>query len=116
MFEETGLRPRRWWALETVTLYLDAAQERLVVLPLFAAEVGPDEGVRLSKEHDAFAWLGARAAGKRYLWESQRRALEAVRREVLRGDPLASALEVTERMSKAGARRPRRAAPRRRST
>jgi dATP pyrophosphohydrolase len=116
VLEETGLRPSRWWALETVTLYLDASTDRLAVLPLFAAEVGPDDLVVPSKEHDAHAWLGARAAGERYLWESQRRGLDSVRRGVLRGGRLALALEVTNWLKRTGARRPRRPAPRGRST
>src|SRR5262245_24033344 len=37
--EETGLEPRRWWALETLTLYPDARADEIVALPLFAAEI-----------------------------------------------------------------------------
>ena len=95
--EETGLTPWRWWALETMTLYPDARADTLVALPLFAAEVDARQAVRLSHEHDAAAWLGSREAARRVLWESQRRGLEAVRREVLGSARLASALEVTPR-------------------
>ena len=93
--EETGLEPRRWWALESVSVWFDARANRVHALPLLAAEVGPRERVALSREHDAHRWLGARAAGRGFLWEAQRRALEAVRREVLRGGALARALDVT---------------------
>ena len=94
MFEETGLRPRHLWALETVTTYFDPATDVVRLLPLFAAEVGHRDPVRLSDEHDAFRFLGSRAAGNRFLWEAQRRGLEAVRREVLVRPALARALEV----------------------
>jgi len=90
--EETGLVPLRAWALETVTVYFDAEQDALRVLPLFAAEVAADARVRLSREHDRWQFLGARDAGRRYLWESQRVALAAVRREVLGPRALARAL------------------------
>jgi dihydroneopterin triphosphate diphosphatase len=111
--EETGLVPRRWWALETVTVYFDARADVVRALPLFAAEVGPREAVRLSAEHTDSAWRPAAAAGRRYLWEAQRAALAAVKREVLRGGPLARALECTDLIA---APRPRRArAPRPRS-
>jgi 8-oxo-dGTP pyrophosphatase MutT (NUDIX family) len=113
VLEETGLRPARWWSLETVTLYVEAASGRLVVLPLFAAEVGAAEAVARSGEHDAHAWLGARAAGRRFVWESQRRGLAAVRNEVLRPGPLADALEVTEAAKSGIARRPARGSRRR---
>ena len=94
LLEETGLRPRRMWVLETVTTYFDPGADRMRVLPLFAAEIGRNDVVVLSREHDAFRFLGLRAAGHRFLWESQRRGLEAVRREVLTRPSLARALEV----------------------
>ncbi len=103
--EETGLEPRRWWALESVSLYFDAASDAVVALPLFAAEVGPRDAVRRSREHDAHAFLPARAARARFLWKAQRRALGAVGREVLRGGRLAAALEVTSREAVRTARR-----------
>ena len=93
--EETGLTPKRWWALETATLYVDAQTGELVVLPLFAAEVERAARVRLSQEHEAASWVSAREAARRVLWETQRRGLEAVRREVLGSSRLAKALEVT---------------------
>ena len=97
LLEETGLRPRRMWILETVTTYFDAEADRVRMLPLFVAEIGRKDVVVLSREHDAYRFLGARAAGNRYLWESQRRGLEAVRREVLERPALARALEVQRR-------------------
>jgi hypothetical protein len=69
-------------------------------MAMFAAEIGPRDGITLSREHEASAFLGAAAAGRRFLWEAQRRGLETVRREVLRGGPLARALEVTHRMKR----------------
>jgi 8-oxo-dGTP pyrophosphatase MutT (NUDIX family) len=110
--EETGLAPRRWWALETVTVYFDPAADVVHALPLFAAEVDARTAVRLSREHTGMAWLPARAAGARFVWEAQRTGLAAVRREVLRGGRLAAALECTARArgSTAAARRPRRRA------
>jgi hypothetical protein len=62
---------------------------------LFAAEVSRADEVRISREHDAWAFLPAREAAPRFLWEAQRRALADIRRQVLRGGPLAAALELT---------------------
>lgn len=102
--EETGLVPRRWWALETLTAFFEPGTDSILLLPLFAAEVGPGAAVRLSREHDRYRFLSAREAGRRYLWAAQRRALDAVRAEVLGGGALARALEVT---ALASPRRPR---------
>jgi dATP pyrophosphohydrolase len=109
--EETGIAPRRWWTLETVTLYFDVGADAAVTLPLFAAEIGAREALRLSDEHDAFRFVSAREAGRLFLWESQRRGLEAVRREVLRGGALARALDVTDRTGGPRARPRRRSNP-----
>ena len=97
-FEETGLRPRRWWALEGVGLYFDAPAGRARVMAMFAAEVRAGDRVKLSREHTDSAFLAPAAAGRRFLWEAQRRGLESVRREVLRGGALARALDVTREM------------------
>lgn len=93
--EETGLEPRRWWALETPTLLYDAGRDVVEVLPLFVAEVRPRDAVRLSSEHDAHAFVSAREAGRRYLWDAQRQALAAARRQILERADLAAALEIT---------------------
>jgi dATP pyrophosphohydrolase len=98
--EETGLSPRRWWALEGVGIYFHPPAGRARVMAMFAAEVGAAERVTLSREHTGCAFLGAAAAGRRFLWEAQRRGLESVGREVLRGGPLARALEVTKMMKR----------------
>ena len=93
--EETGLLPRRWWALETTTVFPDPGSDTLIVLPLFAAEVEPRVSVVLSGEHDAHRWAPARTASRLVLWEAQRHGIEAVARQVLRGGPLADALEIS---------------------
>ncbi len=105
--EETGLSPGRWWALEAPTMYWDASADEVFALPLFAAEASPEDAVRLSPEHDAWAYLTAREAGRRFLWEAQRRALEDVRRQVLGGGPLARALELTRPAGRSGPSRAR---------
>jgi dATP pyrophosphohydrolase len=92
--EETGLSPRSWWALESPVLFFDPVADAIEALPLFAAEIDARDQVLLSKEHDDLAFLTPTAAGRRFLWEAQRRGLEAVRREVLGPTALSRALSV----------------------
>lgn len=114
--EESGLAPLRWWALEAPTIFYDASRNRMRSYPRFVAEVAPDAPVRLSGEHVDWAFLPAAAAGRCYLWESQRQGLEDAKRQVLRGGPLAAALEVTELLAPpADRRRVSRRATRRRA-
>lgn len=91
VLEETGLRPKHWWALETPTVFYDLNGDRVVALPVFAAEVAARARVTLSSEHDAWEFLPAKAAGLRWLWNTQREALDRVREEVLRGGRIARA-------------------------
>jgi dATP pyrophosphohydrolase len=113
--EETGMVPTRWWALKHVTVYYDAALDTLVALPVFVAEVDADAPVRLSEEHDAWRFVTLEVAGRRVLWESQRRALTALRDEVLRDATRASHIEWTTEARRVSRRLNLRPARRRRS-
>ena len=94
MREETGLVPRRWWRLEAPALLFDESRGGVSALPRFVAEAPAGARVIRSAEHDAHAFLTPAAAGRRFLWDSQRAALEEMRRQILRGGPLARALEL----------------------
>jgi dihydroneopterin triphosphate diphosphatase len=94
VWEETGLTPRRWWLLETPLLLLGRGSGRVSIVPRFAAEVAAGSRVRLSAEHDASAFLTIGQAARRFLWDSQRTALEDLERQILRGGVHAAALEV----------------------
>ena len=83
-----------------------SANERFVAMPLYAAEATPDAEVRLSREHDAFRWRTPRAAGASFAWETQRRALAALGREVLRGRS-AHRLERSALLAELRGRKPR---------
>jgi dATP pyrophosphohydrolase len=97
--EETGLTPVRWWALEQLTIYYEPAKDAVHAVPLFAAEVAWADPVHLSHEHDRYAFLPQAAAARRVLWHTQRRALRAVREEVLAGGAGAAARDVTDRIA-----------------
>jgi dATP pyrophosphohydrolase len=90
--EETGIAPKKWWRLEEVALFFDARHDSFQLVPRFAAEIAADEVVHISEEHDAWAFLSAAVATRRYLWASQRRALAVVRMEIVPGGATARAL------------------------
>lgn len=95
--EETGLEPVRWWRLEQPTVFYDPRSDTITLLPVFAAQLDARARITLSREHDRVAALGARTAGRRYLWDTQRAALAAIGRQILRGGALARALEIPTR-------------------
>jgi 8-oxo-dGTP pyrophosphatase MutT (NUDIX family) len=92
--EETGLRARRLWRLETAIALFDPGRDAVQVVIRFAAEIGAGEPVRLSREHTAHRFLPARAAAQRFLWDTQRDGLAAVGRQVIRGGRRSRALEI----------------------
>lgn len=98
VLEETGLTPLRWWALEHLATFYDPANDHIRMVPVFAAEVAWTDPVRLSDEHDRYAFVTLAEARRRVLWSTQRQAIAALRDEVLSGSAGGSAREVTARM------------------
>jgi 8-oxo-dGTP pyrophosphatase MutT (NUDIX family) len=76
--EETGLTPDRFYNLSRIEGFYQHKSDELVIIPAFAAFVAADTLPLLSREHDAFVWLGPRDAAKRFAWPRERRALEDV--------------------------------------
>ena len=97
--EETGLTPLRLWALEHIATFYEPAQDRIRVVPVFAAEVAWTDPVYLSDEHDRYAFLSPAAARRRVLWATQRRAIAALLEEVASGSAGGAAREVTARIA-----------------
>jgi 8-oxo-dGTP pyrophosphatase MutT (NUDIX family) len=89
--EETGLTPVRLYNLSRVELFYQHRSDEVALVPVFAAFVAPDAGVRLGTEHDSFEWLSLAAARKRYAWPRERRALDDI--EVLLAQGNAGAVE-----------------------
>jgi len=95
--EETGLTPRRWWALESPTLVFDAMEDCARVLPVFAAEIPAGAKIRLSREHDASRYCSARWAAALVLWDAQRSAIAALESQLFERPRLAAALAIGPR-------------------
>jgi dATP pyrophosphohydrolase len=98
VLEETGLRPIRWWALEHLACFYDPARDAVRAVPVFAAEVAWTDTIQLSSEHDRYEFVSPATASKRVLWGTQRRAIAAVREEVLRRGA-SHAREITDRVA-----------------
>jgi dATP pyrophosphohydrolase len=116
VLEETGLMPIRWWALEHPTSFYDPARDAVRIVPVFAAEIAWTDTVTLSREHDRYAFASPAEASRRVLWGTQRRAIAAVREEILAGGTGADAREITERIAGLRLERPKPPARRRAGT
>ena len=78
MEEETGLSPDRLYNLSRVETFYQHRLDEVALVPVFAAFVPADAAVRLGPEHDRHEWLTPAAAGSRFSWPRERRALEDV--------------------------------------
>ena len=83
--EETGLTAERLYNLSRVETFYLHEEDEVVLIPVFAAFVGPEAEVRLSDEHIRSEWLPLAAAGRRFTWPREQRALEDIRRLLHRG-------------------------------
>ena len=83
--EETGLQPREFYRLSTLTSFYRADNDSLNVAPMFCAIVDEGAAVTLDAEHTAFEWVDLEAVSSRLMWPSDRQALEEVRTVILGG-------------------------------
>ena len=105
VFEETGLSPICWWALEHLATFYDPARDHIRMVPVFAAEVAWTDPVHLSHEHDRYTFVSLTEAKRRVLWATQRQAIAALRDELFSGSAGGAAREVTARVPSGRRRR-----------
>ena len=83
--EETGQNPSRLWTLPSVNHFYEWEQDRINLIPAFAAELDGDPV--LNHEHDDFAWLAPEVAAVRMDWPEQQRLLRLTTRLIHDGVP-----------------------------
>ncbi len=82
--EETGAAPVGLWVLPFVNTFYAPAGDAVHVVPTFAAEVRSAAKIRLSGEHDDYAWVSRRVAGSRVQWPAHLTMMDLVRTYVLK--------------------------------
>lgn len=78
MREETGLTPTKLYNVSRVESFYQHRTDEVVFIAVFAAFVPPNAEPRLSREHDAAAWLPTREAIERFAWPRERRAIRDI--------------------------------------
>lgn len=86
ILEETGFKPKKMWWLESSAVAYRPKLDRLLPVAFFAAEVGPDEEIKLSDEHVEFKWVPFLTALKMLRWRTQKIAIAEVDQAIVRGD------------------------------
>jgi 8-oxo-dGTP pyrophosphatase MutT (NUDIX family) len=78
LLEETALVPDRLYNLSRVETFYQHRTDEAALVPVFAAFVATGAPARPGPEHDSLEWLGPNAAGARFAWPRERRALEDI--------------------------------------
>lgn len=85
--EETGLIPREFYQLDTVSTFYLAEQDCIVHSPMFCAIVAADAKVRLDAEHSGFRWVSRRQIRSLIMWPGERAAVDELCRQILDDGP-----------------------------
>lgn len=83
--EETGLRPVRFFQVEFLETCYFRPRDRILMIPVFAAEVAADAPVVLDTEHDALRWVAPADVPASFLWRTQRDAIAVLLDQLERG-------------------------------
>jgi 8-oxo-dGTP pyrophosphatase MutT (NUDIX family) len=94
--EETGLTVKRFWIVPFVDSYFDRSKDAVECVPVFAIEANAHQKVRLSSEHQKYAWLSFSKALKRLVWPGQKQALGVVHKFVASKKETGSLIEIRE--------------------
>jgi dATP pyrophosphohydrolase len=78
LLEETGLTPERLYNLSRVETFYQHRLDEVALVPVFAAFVPREAGVRTGGEHDRFEWLLPADARRRFAWPREARALDDI--------------------------------------
>lgn len=92
--EETGLAPRSLQQVEHLESFYFRVTDRVVLMPVFAAELPPDAEICLNAEHDDWRWIPAEEGDRWFMWRSQRQALEAMLEGLETPGPAAERLRI----------------------
>ena len=82
--EDTGLTPRGLFQVEYLEQFYFMPRDYVLVMPVFAAEVGVDDAVTLNAEHDAQRWVPAAEYADHFMWRTQRDAVAIILDELAR--------------------------------
>lgn len=78
LLEETGISPSSMFMLEHLESFFFRPSNSILLLPVFAAEIEAGEEIVLDDEHDDFRWINEDEINEKFIWRSQRIALQVL--------------------------------------
>src|ERR1700761_2950302 len=92
--EETGLRPREFFQLDTVDIFYLHGDDTLWHCPGFCAVIDRDAPIVLNDAHDAMRWIDRSRIEDDFLWPGERNQLRELSREILDNGPAKTYLRI----------------------
>jgi 8-oxo-dGTP pyrophosphatase MutT (NUDIX family) len=80
--EETGLTPLAVWQVDRLEVFHSLRDDRPTFTAVFCCRVASDAAVRISAEHQDYAWLPYEAALERLLWRNPRESIRCAHEDV----------------------------------
>lgn len=74
--EETNLRPTFFWTIPSINQFYEHSSDKILSIPAFAAEINPDDTIKLDSEHKEFTWIQSEDASTYIQWPEQIRLIE----------------------------------------
>ncbi len=87
--EETGLTPERFYSGDVCEQFYEADRDAIVMAPVFVAFIDPNAVVVLNEEHSDYGWVSFNEAREMVPFAGQRRVLQQVEDEFIKGAPSA---------------------------
>lgn len=87
VMEETGFKPLGLYNTPLTNTFYFFTNDSVNLSPVFAAEVDPDEKVKLSDEHKDFRWLVKEEAISLLVWPGQKNAIDIINEYIVRRNP-----------------------------
>ena len=73
--EETGLKAKKIWTVDTVNTFYDAKNNTINLIPVFGVIVN-NKKIILSNEHVEYKWCNIKEAIKLLTWEQQKKGIQ----------------------------------------
>jgi dATP pyrophosphohydrolase len=76
LMEETHLTPVKFWVIPSINQFYEAKSDLIHSIPAFAAEIDPENEIKLDKEHTEHRWIPVSEIDNYIPWTEQRRLMK----------------------------------------
>lgn len=97
--EETGLSPRFLQQVEYVESFYFRSEDRIVLTPVFVAEVDAGAVVVMNGEHEEHRWVPSAQVSECFMWRTQRECIAIIEDQLRHPGPAAAFLTVLDERS-----------------